>query len=37
VPTLIVAGRWMTSPSQAGSQERSLAIAEQLVQRARTK
>jgi thiol:disulfide interchange protein DsbA len=34
VPTLVVAGRWMTSPSQAGSQERSLAVAEQLVQRA---
>ncbi|HEY2560535.1 MAG TPA: thiol:disulfide interchange protein DsbA/DsbL [Caldimonas sp.] len=37
VPTLIVAGRWMTSPSQAGSQERSLAVAEQLVQRAAAK
>lgn len=37
VPTLVVAGRWMTSPSQAGSQERSLAVAEQLVQRAAAK
>jgi thiol:disulfide interchange protein DsbA len=35
VPTLIVAGRWMTSPSQAGSQERALAVVDQLVQRAK--
>jgi thiol:disulfide interchange protein DsbA len=35
VPTLVVQGRWMTSPSQAGSQERSLAVVDQLVQRAR--
>ncbi len=34
VPTLIVQGRWMTSPSQAGSQERALAVVDQLVQRA---
>ena len=32
VPTLVVAGRWMTSPSQAGSQERALAVVDQLVQ-----
>jgi protein dithiol oxidoreductase (disulfide-forming) len=37
VPTLIVAGRWVTSPSQAGSQERALAVVDQLVQRARSK
>jgi thiol:disulfide interchange protein DsbA len=37
VPTLVVAGRWMTSPSQAGSQERALAVVEQLVQRAHAK
>jgi thiol:disulfide interchange protein DsbA len=37
VPTLVVAGRWMTSPSQAGSQERALAVVDQLVQRARGK
>jgi thiol:disulfide interchange protein DsbA len=36
VPMLVVAGRWMTSPSQAGSQERALQVVEQLVQRART-
>jgi thiol:disulfide interchange protein DsbA len=36
VPTLIVQGRWMTSPSVAGSQERALAVTEQLVQRARS-
>jgi hypothetical protein len=35
VPTLIVAGRWMTSPTQAGSQERALAVVDQLVQRVR--
>ncbi|HEX4233243.1 MAG TPA: thiol:disulfide interchange protein DsbA/DsbL [Caldimonas sp.] len=37
VPTLVVAGRWMTSPSQAGTQERSLVVVEQLVQQARSK
>jgi thiol:disulfide interchange protein DsbA len=37
VPTLIVAGRWVTSPTQAGSQERALAVVDQLVQRARSK
>jgi len=36
VPTLVVHGRWMTSPSQAGSQERALAVVDQLVQRARS-
>ena len=36
VPTLVVNGRWMTSPSQAGSQERALAVVDQLVQRARS-
>ena len=36
VPTLVVQGRWMTSPSQAGSQERALAVVDQLAQRART-
>jgi thiol:disulfide interchange protein DsbA len=35
VPTLIVAGRWMTSPSQAGSSERALAVVDQLIQRTR--
>jgi thiol:disulfide interchange protein DsbA len=35
VPTLIVQGRWMTSPSQAGSQERTLAVVDQLAQRVR--
>jgi len=34
VPTLVVAGRWMTAPSTAGSAERALAVVEQLVQRA---
>lgn len=34
VPTLVVAGRWMTSPSLAGSQERSLQIVDQLAQKA---
>ena len=37
VPTLVVAGRWMTSPSQAGSAERALAVVDQLVQRTRGK
>jgi thiol:disulfide interchange protein DsbA len=37
VPTLVVAGRWMTSPSQAGSSERALAVVDQLVQRTRGK
>jgi len=36
VPTLIVQGRWMTSPSQAGTQERALAVVDQLVQRVRS-
>ena len=36
VPTLIVQGRWMTSPSQAGSQERALAVIDQLVHRVRS-
>ena len=36
VPTLVVHGRWMTSPSQAGSQERALAVVDQLVQRVRS-
>jgi len=35
VPTLVVQGRWMTSPSQAGSSERVLAVVDQLVQRTR--
>jgi protein dithiol oxidoreductase (disulfide-forming) len=35
VPSLVVAGRWMTSPGQAGSQERALQVVDQLVQRAR--
>ena len=34
VPALVVQGRWMTSPSIAGSQERALAVVDQLVQRA---
>jgi thiol:disulfide interchange protein DsbA len=36
VPTLAVAGRWITSPSLAGSQERSLQIVDQLAQKAKT-
>jgi thiol:disulfide interchange protein DsbA len=36
VPTLIVQGRWMTSPSQAGTAERALATVDQLVQRVRS-
>jgi len=36
VPMLIVHGRWMTSPSQAGSQERALAVVDQLAQRVRS-
>ena len=36
VPMLAVHGRWMTSPSQAGSQERALAVVDQLVQRVRS-
>jgi len=36
VPTLVVQGRWMTSPSQAGTQERALAVVDQLVQRVRS-
>jgi thiol:disulfide interchange protein DsbA len=35
VPLLVVQGRWATSPSVAGSQERALAVVEQLIQRAR--
>lgn len=35
VPTLIVQGRWMTSPSQAGSQERALAVVDELAKRVR--
>ena len=37
VPTLVVAGRWMTAPSTAGSAERALAVVSDLVQRARGK
>jgi len=36
VPALIVQGRWMTSPSQAGSAERALAVVDQLAQRVRS-
>ena len=36
VPTLVVQGRWMTSPSQAGTPERALAVVDQLVQRVRS-
>jgi thiol:disulfide interchange protein DsbA len=36
VPALVVQGRWMTSPSQAGSSERALAVVDQLVQRVRS-
>jgi protein dithiol oxidoreductase (disulfide-forming) len=36
VPMIAVHGRWMTSPSQAGSQERALAVVDQLVQRVRS-
>ncbi len=37
VPTLVVQGRWMTSPSIAGTQERALTVVDQLIQRARAK
>jgi len=36
VPTLVVQGRWMTSPSVAGSSERALAVVDQLVQQVRS-
>jgi protein dithiol oxidoreductase (disulfide-forming) len=36
VPTLGIHGRWFTSGSLAGTHERALAVAEQLIQRART-
>ncbi len=36
VPTLVVQGRWVTSPSVAGSQDRAFAVVDQLVQRARS-
>jgi thiol:disulfide interchange protein DsbA len=36
VPTLVVQGRWVTSPSIAGTQERALAVVDQLIQRARS-
>jgi protein dithiol oxidoreductase (disulfide-forming) len=36
VPMLVVHGRWMTSPSQAGSPERALTVVDQLVQRVRS-
>ena len=36
VPTLVVHGRWVTSPSLAGSQERALAVVDQLAQRVRS-
>jgi thiol:disulfide interchange protein DsbA len=35
VPTLVVHGRWITSPSMTGSSERALAVVDQLVDRAR--
>ena len=37
VPMLIVNGRWVTSPTIAGSQERALTVVDQLIQRARAK
>ena len=36
VPTLVVQGRWVTSPSLAGTSERALVVVDQLVARART-
>ncbi len=36
VPTLVVQGRWLTSPTLAGSPERALAVVDQLVQRVRS-
>jgi thiol:disulfide interchange protein DsbA len=36
VPTLVVNGRWITSPTIAGTPERALAVVDQLVARART-
>ena len=35
VPTLGIQGRWMTSPSIAGTQERALAVADALIAQAR--
>lgn len=35
VPTLGIQGRWMTSPSIAGSQDRALAVADALIAQAR--
>ena len=35
VPTLAINGRFLTSPSQAGSSERALAVADALIQKAR--
>ena len=37
VPSIGIAGRYMTSPSKAGSLQRSLAIADYLIQRTRAK
>jgi len=37
VPMLVVHGRWVTSPTIAGTQERALAVVDQLIQRARAK
>ena len=36
VPMLVVHGRWITSPSLAGSPERALTVVDQLVQRVRS-
>ena len=36
VPTIIVHGRWMTSPTLAGGQDRAFAVVDQLVQRVRS-
>lgn len=36
VPSIGIQGRYMTSPSMAGSPERALAVADYLIQRART-
>jgi thiol:disulfide interchange protein DsbA len=36
VPTIVVHGRWITSPTLTGSQDRAFAVVDQLIQRART-
>jgi len=37
VPSIAVAGRWATSPGQAGGPEQAFAVTDYLIQRARIK